>query len=606
MSAKNIKLHKTNHLKAFLAIFIVFFLSVLPANAGEPPLTEDSEAIEVNLDNNEESGASDKVCSESEIEEDKIQETKAVEEDDWEPRYAVSTKYSKSRSGKTITWHLMYSKAAEIVPKLNELFSSESDVKITALESPNAILLQTEEKNNPTLNEIADVIRSLDIRPGQVLIDVLVVETTFSDKDIFDLEFKQILRDPLQIKKTMATISGDFGSIDLDPTGVKKNGLKAFALSNDKVKILINALQEKRNTEVVSSPHIITRNNKQAEFMMGQKVSLIDSVTPSESGATKNFKEVPVVTKLTVTPNINRSGQVRLAVDHIMDEVLEYDFTKGTAQISNRHLSTVAFLENGETLMLGGFIEDNSHSNDRKLPWLSKIPFLGKAFSNKDKRKEKKELLVFITPHIMYSAEDEHRLISKKAEKLSSRHKVKKLLNNRINVKSPVKTGEILLIPRSSRNWTYDFSTKMITDLCWQIPETIDHDSLQLTKAGAAPFAFGQSKRLKPPFFRTLLEPSEGFAFRKDFFVDDPNAFKNLCLKVASKNAAVIYLNGVLVDEDPMMKLVDGHDYNYWNRARKDVSPATLKKGKNTIVALLGNDKTTSGAFFDMELSGIP
>jgi len=127
---------------------------------------------------------------------------------------------------------------------------------------------------------------------------------------------------------------------------------------------------------------------------------------------------------------------------------------------------------------------------------------------------------------------------------------------------------------------------------------------LNLRRAGNMPFGFGQSKRLKPPRLNTELVPSEGFIMSRSFNVEVPEKFNDILLHVASKNAAVVYINGKLVDQDPTMKLKDGHDYEYWNRTVEKIPAGLLKKGANSIVVFLGCDKTTSEAYLDLELIG--
>jgi hypothetical protein len=119
------------------------------------------------------------------------------------------------------------------------------------------------------------------------------------------------------------------------------------------------------------------------------------------------------------------------------------------------------------------------------------------------------------------------------------------------------------------------------------------------------PFGFGPSKRLKPPHLNTELIPSEGFIMAKEFEVETPEKFKKIALNVASNNAAVVYINGIMVDRDPAIKLKDGHDYEYWNRSLNNIPASILVKGSNSIVVFLGCDKTASDAYLDLELIGI-
>ena len=189
---------------------------------------------------------------------------------------------------------------------------------------------------------------------------------------------------------------------------------------------------------------------------------------------------------------------------------------------------------------------------------------------------------------------------------VTQKDEVRQILSDRkYRANRPRTEGLEILIQKESRGWLYDFDTKQIEDIVWEVPPKIDPSTIKLMRYGSCPFAYGESKSLKPPFIRTLLRPSEGFVFYKEFNIKNPSKYEGIILKVASCNAAAVYMNGVLIDEDPMIKLKDGHDYEYWNRIREDVPLALLKTGTNTITVFLGNDKSTSDGYFDMALEAI-
>ncbi|MEW6712916.1 MAG: hypothetical protein AB1403_24065, partial [Candidatus Riflebacteria bacterium] len=129
--------------------------------------------------------------------------------------------------------------------------------------------------------------------------------------------------------------------------------------------------------------------------------------------------------------------------------------------------------------------------------------------------------------------------------------------------------------------------------------------TLNLRRTGHMPFGFGPSKRLKPPRLNTELIPSEGFIMSKEFEITEPTELKSLSLNVASNNAATVYVNGVMVDQDPAMKLKDGHDFEYWNRSVEGIPTSLLNKGKNNIVVFLACDKSATDAYLDLELIGV-
>lgn len=526
--------------------------------------------------------------------------------DDYNPDYLISTRYSKSKSGNITTWYLMYTRSNDIITTVKELFEEEinsGDIKLGENPVTNSIIIKAKDAANPVVEEIIDTVKSLDFRSGQVLIEVLVVELTVSDEDLFDFELMNIVKEPFNIKNTLSTIGVDHGTIgEADPLS-KSDRLKVFVTTPNRMKLFLNAWKDNKKANVISSPHIVAANHREATFKIGNKVPIIESIRPSDAGPIKAFDIKDVGIELTVTPHINRGNQIDMEVFQTINALQSYDAKEGTANMSNREVKTNVSLADGETLILGGFIEERSTKTENKIPLLGDLPVVGKAFRKKQNNKEKVELLIFITPKVLDTVEDGKVALKDKIDKVSFKDKVKDLVENRRLKRDKLDNNQEYILERASRDWFYDFDRKDIEDLVWNIPAEIKPETLNLRRNGHMPFGFGQSKRLKPPRLNTELEPSEGFIMAKEFSVEDPEKFKTLRLNVASNNAAVVYINGRLVDQDPAMKLKDGHDFEYWNRT-VDFAGTILGKGVNNIVVFLGCDKTKTDAYLDLELIG--
>ncbi len=526
--------------------------------------------------------------------------------DDYNPDYLISTRYSKSKSGNITTWYLMYTRSNDIIATVKELFDEEvssGDIKLGENPVTNSIIIKAKDAANPVVEEIIDTVKSLDFRSGQVLIEVLVVEITVSNEDLFDFELMNIVKEPFNIKNTLGTIGVDHGTIgEADPLS-KSDRLKVFVTTPNRMKLFLNAWKDNKKANVISSPHIVAANHREATFKIGNKVPIIESIRPSDAGPIKSFDIKDVGIELTVTPHINRGNQIDMEVFQTINALQSYDAKEGTANMSNREVKTNVSLADGETLILGGFIEERVTKTENKIPLLGDLPMVGKAFRKKQNNKEKVELLIFITPKVLDTVEDGKVALKEKIEKVSFKEKVNDLIENRRLKRQQLENNQEYLLERASRNWFYDFDRKDIEDLVWNIPAEIKPETLNLRRTGHMPFGFGQSKRLKPPRLNTELEPSEGFIMAKEFSIEDPAKFKTLRLNVASNNAAVVYINGRLVDQDPAMKLKDGHDFEYWNRT-VDFSSSILSAGINNIVVFLGCDKSKTDAYLDLELIG--
>lgn len=528
--------------------------------------------------------------------------------DDYNAEYLVSTRYSKSKSGNVTTWFLMYSRSKDIFETVKDLFGDEisaGDIKISENAVTNSIVIKAKSNDSPIVEEIIDTIRSLDFRSGQVLIEVLVVELTVSDEDLFDFELMNIVKDPLNVKNTLSTFGVDHGTIEEPDPLSKSDRLKVFVTTPNRMKLFLNAYQDKKKANVISSPHIVAANHREATFKIGNKMPLIESIRPSDAGPIKSFEIKEVGIELTVTPHINRGNQIDMEVFQTINALQSYDAKEGTANMSNREVKTNVSLADGETLILGGFIEERTSLVENKIPLLCELPVVGKLFRKKQNNKSKVEMLIFITPKVLDTVEDVKIALKDGVNKVSFKDRVKDLLENVRFKREKLPENQEYFIERASRDWRYDFDRKDIEELVWDIPAQVDPATLKLRRVGNMPFGFGSSKRLKPPRLNTQLTPSEGFIMAREFNIDEPEKYQNIALHVASNNAAVVYINGQIVDQDPAMKLKDGHDFEYWNRTVETIPGNLLKKGANSIVVFLGCDQKASDAYLDLELIGI-
>ncbi|MBU1106676.1 MAG: hypothetical protein KKB51_08435, partial [Candidatus Riflebacteria bacterium] len=470
----------------------------------------------------------------------------------------------------------------------------------------NSIIIRLADPENKIAQDVYDMIESVDFRTGQVLIDVLVVELSINDSEQINAEWKDLIKNPLKTTNTLVNVGIDHGFISSDDPTSLTSGFKAFLTSNNKMKLFLNALNQKGKVNVVSSPHIVTANHREATFKIGEKLPIIDSVRPSDGGQITTFRLEDASLELIVTPHINRSGEIDMEVHQTINAVLEdtYDPKSGTARLTTREAKTNLTVNDGETIILGGFIENKKDQVEHRIPLLSNIPILGKLFTSVRKINTKTELMVFITPKVLITREDAKIATKTMVSRSHDKEKTMALLELRKKVEPTLEPKQVIIIDRRSHNWNYGLNDSKIEKLVWETPQKIDPTVLDLPLEGSAPFGFGMSRRLIPAPVRTYLKASQGVIFKKQFEIDNPEIFQKIGLKIACDNAASVYINGILVDEDPMMKMKDGHDFHYWNRERNDIPAGLLSKGTNSVVVFLGSEKDNVDAYFDMMLIG--
>ena len=259
-------------------------------------------------------------------------------------------------------------------------------------ENTNSLLVMTSSKNYAKIKPIID---QLDRRLGQVLIKVLFAEITHSDDLDLGMEFS-ILN--LRNDGDSRLFSTDFG------IAAKSGGLIVKAVEGD-LTATLRALQEVGKLNVLSRPYILTRDNQTARINVGERVPFPDNTRVTETGQTITsivYEEIGII--LEVTPSINPEGLV------IMDVKPEISTTtQKTLLISEgfeapvfttRSSETQVEVRDGQTIVIGGLVEDQLSENVQKVPLLGDIPLVGLLFRRTVTEKSKTELLIFLTPYV--------------------------------------------------------------------------------------------------------------------------------------------------------------------------------------------------------------
>jgi general secretion pathway protein D len=288
--------------------------------------------------------------------------------------------------------------------------SRSGEVVVVADKTTNSLLIAA---SRSKYQEVLELIQRLDERQDQVLIETALVELTGQDSL------------NLAVELGLAEIAGDGGGEfgvsnfglatydDTDGDGIPDvkvpnitTGLTAGILQGDdfSLPVLISALQERRDTNVLNVPSVLVNNNgsAQVESKDAQPTTQI-TATGGVSGQTQeNFREyVEAGITLDISPTISASRYLRLNIN------LEVSTFVGAVNGAipppklTRKLNTVVNVPDGDTMVIGGIITDNKGRTRRSLPWIGDIPVLGYLFSDTEDSQNKTTLYFFVTPHIM-------------------------------------------------------------------------------------------------------------------------------------------------------------------------------------------------------------
>ena len=361
-----------------------------------------------------------------------------------------------SKKGSVEVIYLNYSRAAELKPVLDGLLTSEILLRLAGETTSKgkksgakvAYKVEIDELNNAlilaapaaVIREIKAIVAKLDISRPQVLIEAVIAQLSerqanelgtdllYTSKDKggyltnFDGLLSSLVGTGLNGTPDAATLTTIVGSIpqstvivggDFDPVTGKGMGL------------LIEALKTDDDTNILSTPSVVTLDNEEAKLTSGEEVPFqTGGYQPSGSGTsnpftTYNREEVGIL--LTVKPQISKGNAIRLEIEQESSKVSSVDPQTRQVTTSKNTIKTNVMIEDGQLLVLGGLIEDNFKEGETKVPLLGDIPLLGHLFKSSSKTEDKKVTMMFIRPTIIRTPGDAKVLSNDKFEHLISR-----------------------------------------------------------------------------------------------------------------------------------------------------------------------------------------
>lgn len=360
-----------------------------------------------------------------------------------------------SKKGSVEVIYLNYSRAAELKPVLDGLLTSEILLRLAGETTGKgkkggakaAYKVEIDELNNAlilaapaaVIREIKNIVDKLDISRPQVLIEAVIAQLseeqanelgsdllyTSKDKGGYLTNFNGLLTQLVGTGLSgtpdatgVATIVGSIPNSsviaggDFDPATGRGMGL------------LIQALKRDDDTNILSTPSVVTLDNEEAKLTSGEEVPFASGkYTSGANGAsnpftTYNREEVGIL--LTVKPQISKGNAIRLEIEQESSKVLATD-GNGQTTTSKNTIKTNVMIEDGELLVLGGLIEDNFSEGESKVPLLGDIPLLGHLFKTSTKKEDKKVTMMFIRPTIIRTPGDAKDLSNNRFEHLISR-----------------------------------------------------------------------------------------------------------------------------------------------------------------------------------------
>lgn len=324
---------------------------------------------------------------------------------------------------------------------------------VTRYEGANAIIVAA---NSDVQRMLGELIRQLDSRREQVLVEAIVVEIGDSAAKQLGVQFllggknipfaatsysnaspniltlggayaaNQLSQDTTTVNgtTTVTTTGSSFGNSLQEAAAASllqaTGGFAGFAGDIGKNTIfgaIINAVKSDTTSNLLATPHIVTLDNQAAKFLVGQEVPITtgEALSDNFDNAFRTVQREEVGIKLEVTPQVNGAGEVKLFLRQEVSSVAGPVSSRNSDLILNkRSFETVLTVDDGEILAIGGLLNDDERKTIERIPLLSDIPLLGELFKSRSRSRAKTNLMVFIRPTILRNREDNAALTARR------------------------------------------------------------------------------------------------------------------------------------------------------------------------------------------------
>ena len=311
--------------------------------------------------------------------------------------------------------------------------SKDGSIRIGSVSGNNQLLVRARPAQ---WQEILGVIKQLDVPPLQVQIETRVFEVALTGEFQFGVQW--YLQGLAGGQETSNGYTPGYpgahrwiglgGGIGNGSTATNTYSGQPFYYSflspGGKFQVALNALETSGNTKTLSAPSLVVLNNQVAHIQVGDQVPVNQTYYTglgTGTGTTVGQVEyIPTGVILDVQLRVNPGGLVYLNIDQQVSSLNGNPNSQGNYTISQRQIATQLGVQNGQTVLLGGLIQQTDSDTNVGVPGLSRIPILGKLFGSTSKNKDRSELIILITPRVITNSDEAKQITDEYQEKFQS------------------------------------------------------------------------------------------------------------------------------------------------------------------------------------------
>ncbi|MBK8479975.1 MAG: type II secretion system secretin GspD [Proteobacteria bacterium] len=320
----------------------------------------------------------------------------------------------------------------------------EGEVKVTADKATNSLVIVASTKDYLSTRR---VIQQLDVPRRQVFVEAVIMEVSLNKDRKLGLGFHggKLIGSTDKTLLFGGLLTQELNSVLLSPAALSglaagargpeiEGSSKLLGLSANipAFGLVLQALQTNGNVNVLSSPHLLTTDNQQAEIVVGQNLpfpggvlgglgqlagqaagaaGLASSLLPSIS-----VQRQDVALKLRLTPHVNESDVVRMEIEQEVSDVISANYNQLGPATSKREVKTTVVVRDQQTVVIGGLMADTVRETESKVPILGDIPVIGALFRQTQRSVQKTNLIIVLTPYVIRDQNDLRRIFTQKME----------------------------------------------------------------------------------------------------------------------------------------------------------------------------------------------
>lgn len=283
---------------------------------------------------------------------------------------------------------------------------SGAEATISADKVNNSLVVKATPSN---YDLVLQALRQLDVPKLQVLLDVVVAEINLSGS--LSMGFKYWMQEAANTDDRQGITLGGVGATDITKAAADTFQYTLNNIIPGRLNLAINALAKNGLAQFLSTPSLMVLDNETASMNVGEKISISNNYTDKNGNAVNGSSYINTGVQLSVTPRVTAGGNVQLNVKQsVSRQDPNASGAQGNPNIYNRDITSVISARNGQTIVLGGLIQEQSSRSRSGVPLLKDLPGVGPLFRGTKKGTNRTELIVLITPRVARNADDALRI----------------------------------------------------------------------------------------------------------------------------------------------------------------------------------------------------